>query len=141
VVIWWLVPYLIFSVAVTKMPAYVVIAAPAICLMLGVMIEHWWHAGSGKYQKLIARTGVVLLILLPLRFSLDRVAPWRQGEARYTFSGSWQEVAPKTVVTDCPWPIELMFHTPVAAAYEHGLTPEQTAELIANGYTIRSFRE
>jgi 4-amino-4-deoxy-L-arabinose transferase-like glycosyltransferase len=140
-VLWWLVPYLLFSVAVTKMPAYVVIAAPAIGLMLGVMIEHWWHTGSGKYQKLIARTGVVFLVLLPLRFSLDRVAPWRQGEPRYTIPGTWLHAAPNTVVTDCPWPIELMFHTPVAAAYEHGLSLEQTTDLVAKGYEIRSFGE
>ncbi|MBX2979577.1 MAG: glycosyltransferase family 39 protein [Flavobacteriales bacterium] len=141
VVLWWLVPYLVFSLAVTKMPAYVVIAVPAICLMAGVMIEHWWQQGLGSFSMIAARTGVVLLVLLPLRFSLDRTAPLGRNSPRYTIPGTWSQVEPRTVVTNCPWPIELMFYTPVVAAYEHDLSPDQKAELIANGYAVRSFQE
>ena len=140
-VVWWLVPYLIFSVAVTKMPGYVVIAAPALCLMLGVMIEQWQNTAQGTSGKVIAQIGVALLVLLPLRSSLDRVAPWRQPGPRYIILDAWKNVEHNTVVTDCPWPIELMFHTPVVAAYQHSLTSEQREQLIAKGFKIRSFRE
>lgn len=141
VVVWWLLPYLIFSLAVTKMPAYVVLAAPALCLILAVMIEQWQGIEGGTLRKRFAQVGVALLVLLPLRFSLDRVAPWRQAEPRYTIAEEWHKAAPNTVVTNCPWPIELMFHTPVVAAYADSLSSEQRAQLIADGYVLRSFRD
>jgi len=139
---WALIPYVVFSFAVSKMPAYTSIAAPATHIIIAMAAVHWWSDERLLGGKRIAlRIAAVGLVVLPLRFSLDRVAPWRQSVPRYAIPETWFHAAPNTVVTDCPWPIELMFHTPVAAAYEHGLSPEHTTELVANGHAIRSFSE
>lgn len=140
--VWAFIPFIVFSLAVSKMPAYTAIAAPAIHIIIAMAVVRWWTDERLRGGKRVAlRIAAVGLVVLPLRFSLDRVAPWRQSEARYFIPDTWLHAAPNTVVTDCPWPVEMMFHTPVVAAYEHGLSRVQTTELVGKGYEIRSFGE
>jgi 4-amino-4-deoxy-L-arabinose transferase-like glycosyltransferase len=140
--VWALIPYIVFSFAVSKMPAYTAISAPAIHIIIAMAAVHWWsNERLQGGRRVVLRIAAVGLVVLPMRSSLDRVAPWRQAEPRYSIPRTWWHAAPNTVVTDCPWPIELMFHTPVVAAYEQSLSPGQIAELVANGFEVRSFEE
>lgn len=138
--LWCSLPYLVFSAAVTKMPAYVVIAAPALFLMIGSVVDQWSQVmGAPTAIRYLARAGAVLLVVLPLKFSVERLAPWKAMTKAYTIPARFHYMEPRTVVVDCPWPIELMFHTPVIAAYDHKLPMDALEQLEAEGYSIVRF--
>lgn len=112
----------------SKMPAYVVIAAA---------VDHWSRGMDPRPAvRVLARVGAALLILLPLKFSVQRVALWQAVPERYTIPARFLAVVPRTVVVECPWPIELMFHPPVVAAYDHALPVDVEERLRVEGYTI-----
>ena len=139
--VWWLLPYLVFSLAVTKMPGYTAIAAPAICIIIGMAIERWSSIDLPKAIRIPALIGAAGLVLLPLRFSLDRTRPWAATSPRYTIPPELVHGSPHMVVTNCPIPIEVMFHTPVAAAYGGDLDPAQREVLRRQGYFLVGFQD
>ncbi len=140
--LWALLPYGIFSFALSKMPAYTAIAAPAIHIIIAMAVVHLWSVEwSRPHLRWAARCVSIALVVLPLRFSLDRTAPWRTTVPRYTIDAGWKNAPPNTVVVDCPWPIELMFHTAIAAAYDHELTPAERTDLQAKGFKVHAYRD
>lgn len=56
---WALIPYLFFSAIATKLYAYVCVAAPAVCLLLGLAAASLWAARGGRF-----RTAVLAALLL-----------------------------------------------------------------------------
>ncbi len=140
--VWVAIPYVVYSIAMSKMPAYTAIAAPAIHIITAMAYVKWRaHERPHGAARVVLSIVAIGLIALPLRFSLDRTAPWQQVTARYTIPEVWSTAPTNTVVTDCPIPIELMFHTPIAAAYEHSFPANEVARLTALGYRVRSFGE
>ena len=135
--VWWLLPYLVFSFAVTKMPGYTAIAAPATCIIIGMAIEHWSSASVlPKVLHVPALICAAGLVLLPLRSSVDRTRPWTRIEVPYVVPTELMQASSRTISINCPHPIEMMFHTPVAAAYMGPLAPGETERLSALGYVI-----
>ena len=76
--VWWLLPMLVFSLAETKRPTFLLISAPAFF----VLLSHYWFQIYGHLQqgRLKARWAVyvllTLLIALPVRYTIDRVTPF-----------------------------------------------------------------
>ena len=73
--IWVLVPYLVFSLSVTKAPAYPFIAAPAVCLINGYFIRYVYEikqkSPAGLKRKLLAGL-LIVFMALAVRVSLER---------------------------------------------------------------------
>ncbi len=138
--VWWLLPNLIFSLAVTKMPGYTVVAVPALCIIIALAIDHWSCVPHGDRWRIPGLIGAVGLVLMPVHFSLDRTRPWQKETPRYAIPDMLIEASPRTVVINCPIPIEVMFHTPVAAAYEGPLT-DQADRLSRNGYSVLDWKQ
>jgi len=138
---WWLIPYVVFSLALTKMPGYTAIAAPALCIIIAMAIERWSSATTWpKVLRVPALIGAVGLVLLPLRFSLDRTRPLAAAQQRYVIPQELVRASSRTVITNCPVPIEVMYHTAVVAAYDRSLTPMEADRVSALGYVIRDWR-
>ncbi|MCR4296021.1 MAG: glycosyltransferase family 39 protein [Elusimicrobia bacterium] len=55
---WLLIPYIFFSLIATKLYAYVAVATPAVCLLLGFAAAALWAARSGRFRT--AAAGVLL---------------------------------------------------------------------------------
>ncbi|MEO8590612.1 MAG: glycosyltransferase family 39 protein [Flavobacteriales bacterium] len=140
--VWLLLPYIVFSFALTKMPGYTALAAPAMCIILAMAIEQWCVPSlHPKILRAVALVGALGLVLLPLRFSLDRTRPWVVPEQRYVIPPQLMSASARTIVTGCPFPIELMFHTPIAAAYAEDLEPLMRGALEEQGYRIVGFKD
>lgn len=136
--VWVVVPFALFSMATSKMPAYTAMCAPAIFLLIALVADDWWSRyRSGTVGRWWALLGVVLLVGLPLRFSLDRVKPFEEPKATYVITDELRRLGPKDIVIGFPDPIALMFHTEVGAAYSELGEPERT---IARGKGYRLFR-
>jgi len=137
---WILVPLVVFSFAETKMPAYTAIAAPAWCLLIGMcMIRFWYTSTVRTWERWASRIVAGLLFALPVQFSLNRLKPWEQPDPKYIIADHWMNAPPNTVVVDCPYPIELMFHTRIAAAYVYPLDTLAVRRLRYDGYSVVRF--
>lgn len=71
---WWIIPFTIFSFAATKRHTYLLLAAPAIFIIL----SHYWFYLNGLHvqKKWLINIILALLILLPIRYSFERVKPF-----------------------------------------------------------------
>jgi 4-amino-4-deoxy-L-arabinose transferase-like glycosyltransferase len=74
--VWWALPLLLFSFAATKRFTYLLIAAPAIFIVL----SYYWRRLYGQRERLGHRWAVnallVLLVAFPVRYSIDRITPF-----------------------------------------------------------------
>lgn len=136
---WVIVPFIVFSFARSKMPAYTAIAAPAVFMLIAMVLSDWWSVKKSLAQWL-ALPAAFLLVLLPLRFSWDRVKPFAAVTATWNTPAHLVHAPPRTVVLHCPDPIELMFRTPVAAAYTGGMDAHTREDLEAQGYRFVPFQ-
>lgn len=117
-VTWALLPYLIFSFARTKMPGYIALSVPAWCIIMGIAVDSWWrNAASLGWERRGQQFAAVVLVAFPLHISWLRTRPLAPDVPRYTIDDRFRIVGPGTVVFGSPYPIELMFHTDVSAAY------------------------
>ena len=80
ILIWVSVPYILFSFAKTKMPAYIVISAPAIfCIMAIFCIDFWNNFTKSKY-KVYYRFLPICVFVLCIRYCIERVKPFQTFE-------------------------------------------------------------
>jgi len=141
-VIWLAVPYLFFSFAATKMPAYPMVAAPAFCLILADVVAMARERLRATTDRRIrwALIGLVVVTLgLPVRYGLERVKPFRAAARKGAFVERHRALAPQlddgSVVFNEPHPIELMFRTGATAYAE---TPDRDVidDLLVSGRTV-----
>ncbi|MBL7940283.1 MAG: glycosyltransferase family 39 protein [Flavobacteriales bacterium] len=138
--VWWVLPYMIFSAADTKMPGYTVIAVSAVCIIIAMAIDRWTSLPHGDRWRIPGLFGAIGLVLMPLHFSLDRTRPWERATPRYAIPDMLLDPPPGTVIINCPVPVEVMFYTPVAAAYEGPMTKE-AGHLSRIGYVLLDWKE
>lgn len=138
--IWIAIPYLFFTIAQTKMQGYTLITAPAVFVVLGFFIHYLIRYRKSFKYKWVPILGLILLIGLPIRFTIERLRPFRTVEVP-----QWQKdidhltkeigSAEKVVVFNVNHPIELMFHSN-CTAYNSVPSPETIKRLQEEGYTI-----
>ena len=139
-VVWFFIVYLFYTIAATKMAAYTVIAAPAVF----VIIAHIYQIFRMKKQ-LYLRIVAYLLLLLPIRYTIERIKPlsgfyieeaWDVGVSDLARS---QRNADRTIVFNCPHAIEAMFATD-HICYEQTPSSYVIKQLQNSGYTILIYK-
>lgn len=140
--LWIAIPYVFFSLVATKMPAYVMVAAPALFIVIAL---HWWRlANIAKLARGRKRWAPILamafLLLLPARFCLERVKPLWGPDWHATWSPALERAARQvegapTVVFNAPRPIELMFASS-AVAYSSLPTEEDLRRAEREGLRV-----
>ena len=119
---WFLVPYVVFSLMATKLPAFVATAAPALFLMQAVF---WCHLRDrlpsfSGWTRRFAIALLALLALLPARQLLevtgpleirDRFPPW----TREMMALRGRLGVDDAVIFNMPRAIEVMFYSPYVA--------------------------
>lgn len=73
--LWLIIPYILFSMVTTKMPAYVVICAPAIFYIISYSLFQI----KNNYIKNIF---IIISITLGIRYSIERIKPFKRFEAQ-----------------------------------------------------------
>ena len=139
---WIALPYLLYSPMATKMPAYVMVAAPAMFLIQG---EVWmdlyrrFQEGREAGRRILIGVALFVLALLPARHLLNPTGPleakddpqWAQDLRDLSTS-----IGPgKAVLFNVATPIEAMFYTPYVA-YSSEPSPEQVTLLSHRGYRL-----
>lgn len=140
--LWIALPYLLFSLVATKMPGYVMVAAPALFLIQGELwmdVYRRFNQQATSGPKIVLGIALVLLAFLPARHLLNPSGPLEAKD-----DPQWARdlrdlnatIGPgKAVLFNVKTPIEAMFYTPYVA-YDCDATPEQVADLRERGYRV-----
>ncbi len=143
ILIWWLVPYVFFSFAATKMVGYILpttIPVLTISALFWVLLER--HVRSGTRAKWIGFLILALLIILPVRFCIERLKPFQdttsQSSLRQRLIKAVGPDPTHTVVFDCKHQYEAMFYTG-CVAYERSSDPTTARSLTERGFHVVSF--
>ncbi|MBL4754093.1 MAG: glycosyltransferase family 39 protein [Flavobacteriales bacterium] len=137
--IWFLVPFLFFTFAATKMQAYTLMAAPAIFLIVALF---WVYLSRMRFRfkyQLIPKLLLIALIVLPGRYGWERLKPLEAKDR----SPIWLEelyaleidAMKPTVLFNCDRPMEAMFHLD-CTAYSENPDAHFKNELERKGYEV-----
>ena len=136
--IWIIIPYIFFSIVVTKMPGYILFCSAAIFVMTSMFFFEL-QSYETKFKK-IKSIILILLIALPIRYSIERIKPFSIRDRNPTWISKMKQVEQiakekKSVVFNCKYPIETMFHTNLIA-YESTPDLDKLKSLKSEGYEI-----
>lgn len=137
--VWVVVPFAFFSFAATKMQAYTLFTAPALFIISGWFYHHLkTHCFEFRWKWLV-RLMLILLIALPIRFSLERLKPFDQHDRTPEWAielRKLNDILPSNaVIFHVNRNIEAMFYTD-ALVYNRLPTEQEIATLTAQGYSI-----
>ncbi len=139
--IWFIVPYIFFSFAKTKMQAYTIFTAPAIFIITGLFWHYLYHYRKRFRARWIIVTVLVLLLALPVRYSIERIKPFMIRERNPQWAQELRTLNaaldPKQqiVIFNAELPIETMFYVRCTA---YSKIPDSLTlkSIEAKGYTI-----
>jgi len=137
--IWFLVPLVFFSLARTKMQAYLLFTAPALFLMTADFFFMLNEYRKGRRLNWIYLTLMILLIALPVRYTIERTKPFEQRDRNPAWVKELQEFSSvshaKGILLNYPHPIEAMFYTGLTV-YSHIPEKNSILELMDKGYIV-----
>jgi len=137
--IWFLVPLLFFSIAKTKMQAYILFTSPALFLMTS---EFWFMLSDYKKNrkfKWFFNLILFLLIALPIRYAIERTKLFESIDRNPHWVSDLKELNDKKihngVLFNYDKPIEAMFYTNLIV-YPFIPDKKVISDLIERGYTV-----
>jgi 4-amino-4-deoxy-L-arabinose transferase len=140
--LWMAVPYALFSLMATKMPAYVMLAAPALFL---IQADVWLNLNNRRatetgWRRALLTAALFVLALLPARHLLSPSGPLEDRERHPEWVQDLRALnstigVERAVVFNLQTPIEAMFYTPYVA-YAHVPTDDEVRSLQGKGYRI-----
>jgi 4-amino-4-deoxy-L-arabinose transferase len=137
--LWVLIPFLFFSIAKTKMQAYILFISPALFL---ITAEFFFTLNDYKknYQlKWFFNLILFLFIALPVRYMIERVKPFAQINRNPNWVIELRKInerkITKGILLNYDKPIEAMFYTNLTA-YQNIPNRNKIKELLGDGFTI-----
>jgi len=138
--IWFLVPFFFFSMAQTKMQAYILFTSPALFMMTS---EFWYmlyerRKNNAKLKWLVYLT-LLLLIALPVRYCSERIKPFEKMERNPAWVTDLKKINDKkysnAVMFNYNKPIEAMFYSNLTV-YQNIPDKEIIIQLLQKGFTV-----
>jgi len=137
--IWVLVPLFFFSIAKTKMEAYILFISPALFLIISdfffTLMDYKQHHRLKWFFNFI----LLLLIALPIRYMIERIKPFTQKNRNPAWAIDLRELnerkISKGVLFNYYRPIEAMFYTSLTA-YKYIPDRKKINNLVSEGYTV-----
>lgn len=136
---WFLIPFIFFTLVKTKMQAYLLFTSPALFMMTADFFYMLLGQRKNKAIRWVSVSLMVLLLALPVRYSIERLKPFQQAERNPQWTQELRELGREKihngVMFNYPNYIEAMFYTGIPV-YEHMPEQDVIAGLNAGGYTI-----
>jgi 4-amino-4-deoxy-L-arabinose transferase len=138
---WIVIPYAVFSLAASKMPAYVMVAAPAVFLVVATacawLLDEWRGSPTRKW---IVGLGLAALLGPPVRILLNDLRLFREHERQPAWAVELEQLGrrlagQRVVILGSPRPIETMFYTS-QVAYERVPDRPTVESLQEQGYRV-----
>lgn len=147
-VVWAGLVYVAFSLMATRMPGYVVIAAPALFLMQAwawVALRDRLPEMSSRVARLVTAGALVLMAALPARHLLEPTGPLERRDRFPEVVERAKRIQlqlglPDAVLFNVPSAIEVMFYSPYTA-YERMPTDQEVKALVARGLPVVIYQD
>jgi 4-amino-4-deoxy-L-arabinose transferase-like glycosyltransferase len=135
---WLIAPYVFFTLVATKMPGYVMISAPAVFIILAWAFWSVQEKLEGTWYRGIQIAFLALLLLLPVRYSIERIKPFHTADRNPPWARQLRELnslphGSNAVVFNVDHNIEAMFYADVTA-YPFIPSREQIRQAVRQGY-------
>jgi 4-amino-4-deoxy-L-arabinose transferase-like glycosyltransferase len=136
---WIFIPYIFFSFVKTKMQPYTIFAAPALFLLTSCFFYYVKRTAKKWRPKWLPVICLVLLVVLPVRYAMDRLMFFRYQERKPAWVEEikhLKDILPaKSVVFNHARPIEVMFYTDLVA-YQRLPSREEIDLVKQKGYAV-----
>ncbi len=139
---WFFLPYLFFSFVRTRMPAYTLFAAPALFIIIAMFYTRLSEYRSrGKIHYWAVTAIQILLIALPIRYTIERVKPFERLDRHPAWAKELKDLSrtlppdQKTVLFNVEHPIETMFYTN-CTAYRNLPEKKVLEEILDRDYRV-----
>jgi 4-amino-4-deoxy-L-arabinose transferase len=144
-IVWIFIPLIFFSIAKTKMQAYILFTAPALFLITAYFANYLTEKAIDNKHKFINFALAVLLIALPFRYTVERLKPFSKDVRNPEWVARLKSVksdlgSDKTLLFNCPFPIEAMFYCD-CTAYSSLPNMEDLSKFILADYHIIVWNE
>ena len=137
--VWVVVPVLFFTVAQTKMQAYILFICPALFIITAEFFVMLLNFKIEKTQKWLIRFIIVIMIVIPFRYLIERVRPLENIDRNPKWATDLKGLNSKNyknaVLLNYNRPIEAMFYTDITA-YNYLPNDSTINSLMQKGYTI-----
>ena len=138
--IWWIVPVIIFSFGETKRHTYLLLASPAFFI---ISSWYWLYLRltlSNKKYTWAKYIVLFLLIILPVRLTIERIKPFEIRERNPKWAEDLRQLnrqitEKKVILFNSERPIETMFYTNFIA-YSSKPDTLEIKNLLSQGYTL-----
>ncbi|HNW76809.1 MAG TPA: glycosyltransferase family 39 protein [Bacteroidales bacterium] len=137
--IWVCIPLLFFSFVKTKMQSYLLFISPALFLMTSEFFLMLNDYKKDRKLKWLFNLILLLLIVLPIRYSIERIKPFEQGNRTPEWTNDLRSLNDRNisngVLFNYDKPIEAMFYTNLTA---YPIIPDRKTitDLLTSGYTV-----
>lgn len=137
--IWFLIPFLFFSFAKTKMQGYILFASPALFMMTSEFWFMFYNCKANRKIRGLLYVILFLLIALPIRYTVERVKPFENSDRNPQWVKNLKRLKDRNttngVLLNYDKPIEAMFYSNFTA---YPNIPDSTiiAGLVSKGYRV-----
>lgn len=140
--VWFIIPYIFFSFAKTKMQAYTLFAAPSIFIITALFYGYLKRYRMKFRYKIVPILVLIALILLPIRYTIEKAKINRIRDRNPEWVSEIKAFKPlgkklngKLVIFNTQWPIETMFYVD-CIAYPYIPDPVVISDLQKRGYVV-----
>lgn len=142
-VVWVAVPYVVFSMASTRLPGYVMSAAPALFLIQAYVwcgLRDKWPTLIHGWHRAAVAVLLFLLVVLPARYLLEPTGSFERRDRNPAATQELRTLVDRiglqdAVIFNMLRPIDAMFYSPYTV-YSKMPTREQVDELTARGRAV-----
>jgi 4-amino-4-deoxy-L-arabinose transferase len=137
--VWFLIPFLFFSIIKTKMQAYILFTSPVLFMITAEFYYHLKYIRNNFKYKWLINLLLILFIALPIRYSIERIKPFSNIEREPKWVNELKELNKinysSGVLFNYKNYVEAMFYTNLTV-YPNTPTREVLVNLLKNGHTI-----
>lgn len=137
--IWFLIPLIIFSLAKTKMQAYLLFTAPALFIITSAFFFELANYRVTHKPKWLFTLVLALFILFPVRYGIERMKTFEKRDRNPAWVMELKELNKENIQNGVLFnydnPIEAMFYTDLVV-YSRIPSKEKIEQLINEGYQV-----
>lgn len=142
ILMWFLIPFVFFTLARTKLQAYLIFSAPAMFLLIGNMLSGLLQYKK-QWQKIVLSIIILITLATPVRLIVNKLSELDASPRIMSIVEEIKSLKPtindrRILLFNCSEPIQAMFYTNCTAYKE--IPNIDTLQVLAdNGYSIYFF--
>ncbi len=137
--VWFIIPIVFFSIAKTKMQAYILFVCPALFIITADFCQYLIQLDNTKF-KWVFNFIIILILITPIRYCIERLKPFEKDNPKNAITSSILQLKSrnftnKDVLFNCNYPVEMMFYNNLTA-YKGFPNVNRIEDLLKKGYHI-----